>query len=502
MSRRTRWAELSEDFLEVDTRWLAVQRIALGLLLLAYLAALASGDRLTAYFSDAGMLPLDVVDRAAPGHLQFSVFAWAHTASQAGWLVGLEAALAVCVVLGAATRVTAPLALLGLISIHHRIPFVVNASMVSMHLVALPWVLLPLGARGSVDAWLARRLGRPGAPARIRSLAPLVLRLQLFAIYYFNAVHKSGDTWLHGEAVHYVFYASHAAWPSTVWLRAHEPSWLSPALTYFALCLEYTLAVLLVLPARRAFCRRAAATLMCLLHGGIALVVDLGPFPFVFGVAALMLLAAEDGAPFDRIFGTAGPSRGVTPDSAGFTWIRESLLLAHLAVALCLVWSGNAAMRLVLGPAPRFDLAHRVEGALYAGQAWGMFAPQAPTVDRLLVPVAVLDDGRWLEVDTRRLPSFEGLDTRYSTPDFLLQTYESQLVDRANGELWEAYARYQAGRPRRERWPGGARVARVVVNHFLMIRPPPEHSGPWLTHSTVAFDKQWLPIELPGRLEL
>ena len=87
----------------------------------------------------------------------------------------------------------------------------------------------------------------------------------------------------------------------------------------------------------------------------------------------------------------------------------------------------------------------------------------------------------------------------------LLNLPEAELNDRVEGLLSELHIDH-VRHVNASALSGGERrrveIARVVVNHFLMIRPPPEHSGPWLTHSTVAFDKQWLPIELPGRLEL
>lgn len=182
----SRSAQLRADFLEVDTRWLALSRVVLGLLVLAYVGSLASQDRPTAFFSDDGVVPLDVLRRLEPQHHFFTVFHFAHTPAQALALLGVEALLAVAVTVGFATRVTAPLAWLGLVSIHHRIPFVSNASMITMHLLGILWVFLPLSWHASVDAWIARHRGRMRAPYRVASLAPLGLRLQRFAIYYFN----------------------------------------------------------------------------------------------------------------------------------------------------------------------------------------------------------------------------------------------------------------------------------------------------------------------------
>ena len=80
------------------------------------------------------------------------------------------------------------------------------------------WTLwLPLGVRFSVDS-LRKGLTRggdyrpsllsgatPGDATPIRSLAVFMVLWQLSVIYFFNTVHKGGETWVDGTAIAYCF---------------------------------------------------------------------------------------------------------------------------------------------------------------------------------------------------------------------------------------------------------------------------------------------------------
>ena len=101
----------------------------------------------------------------------------------------------------------------------------------------LIWTLfLPLGARFSVDAVReSLRAGADETPPElaagvpradntpVASLAVLCLLLQLAAIYWFNALHKTGPTWRDGTAVHYVLHQERIVTGLGLWAREHLP---------------------------------------------------------------------------------------------------------------------------------------------------------------------------------------------------------------------------------------------------------------------------------------
>ncbi len=472
---------LARDFLEADSRWLAVFRIAFGLLLLGHTLTVPLGQRLVAYFTDLGAVPTWLLAEEAPAHHAATLFRFVHTPDQARWLFGLMAAVDLAFAVGLFTRVTGPLAVLLTVSLHHRVPFVVDGSMVAMHLLGLFSVALPLGRHLSVDAYLRRSRGLADAPIRIRSLAIAGFRAQLFVLYFFNVVHKNGETWTRGTAVHYVLWQQRAALPSAVALREHAPLWFSPVATYGTLMIEAAIAALVVLPFARTAARRSAALLMLLLHGSFATLLDLGPFPFVFACAALLLLVSEDGALLPSWAGGGGASptaspeiRADAPRSSRYRWAARELVVGFfmLHAAYC-TWQGNRAARSALGEPPRWEFGERVRDALYLSQEWFLFAPDAPTSDMVLMPVVVLADGRHVDVRRHAPPDFGLIDGRPLDTDYFDQTFDVLLVHQGGPHRLRAYADYVARIPTIERWAGERKVRQVLVHNLSTERPAP-----------------------------
>lgn len=465
----------SRDFYEADTRLLAIFRIAFGTLLLGYTLFVPVGHRLDAYFTDAGLYPLDLLAVDYPAGHRHTLFQFAHDRETALLIFGLTAVVDLLFALGVFTRFTGPLAVLLTISLHHRVPFVVNGSMLTMHLLGLWSVLLPLGRHASFDAWLARRRGRPTHPLRVRSFAVLALRLQLFAIYYFNVVHKTGDTWRDGTAVHYVLWQQRAALPTAILLREHEPAWFSQVASYGTLVIEALIALLLVLPVFRTKARRIGAVLILFLHTAFATMLDLGPFPFVFACAAILFLASDDGQFLPAWLGGGVPAVDERNDAPHpfVRRVRETVLVLFGIHAFFCVWDGNPAMRFVLGPAWLPAPVVAVRDALFLNQGWSLFAPNAPTGDVVIMPVVVLADGRHVDVRRRRPPDFDIADGRYLEPNFFDQTFDARLVTQPNPGRSRAFADYVARVPMLERWEGERRARAVLVHVLSGPRPAP-----------------------------
>lgn len=495
---RTR-AERIADFLEVDTRHLAIHRIVYGILLVGYVANVSSADRVVAFFSDEGGMPLSAHRQVARVHAESTIFAFAHTPTEAALVLAALALLGVLVSLGLFTRVVVPLSILGVMSMHHRISHVVNGSMATIHLLVIPWMFLPLGQHFSVDAWLAKRRGEERPPLRVRSLAPTVLRLQLFVVYLLNALVKIGPSWLNGQAVHFTLYHSRMVWPHTAAFRHAEPSWFSPPVTYGALAIEYALPFVLLFPFRRPLMRRVAATLMVMLHGGIACLLDVGPFPFVFGTAALMLFAAEDGARLPAFLGGGIPAVTEPRPARGFLARPRELFLAfYIVLSTFLVWCNNPGIKQVIGPPFPTPRLTRVTEFFYLSQAWFMFSPEPPRKDRVLLPIVMLRDGRAIDAWTFRRPRYGELENTYHAADYFLQIWDGKVVDLRSGEVMEAFARYSAdrmvrlGRFRRDQ------IERVELHELEQRRPERAGATGGVTFSRVVFQKTYWPEERPG----
>jgi hypothetical protein len=210
----------------------------------------------------------------------------------------------VAYLLGLGTRLAQVLALLCLVSLDQRNLFLADGGVVSTLLLLSFTLFLPLGERYSLDALIRRwrRLPHPtedlprlsDGPRRIESVLMLGVLIQLAAIYFFNTVHKSGDTWWNGEAVHWDIWQNRVVTPLAVWLRQHEPSWLSPLATRGTLLVEGLMPVLLLSPFARSLTRRVGFLLGVGLHLSIALLMTLGPFSFAMIGFWFLLLPVSD----------------------------------------------------------------------------------------------------------------------------------------------------------------------------------------------------------------
>jgi hypothetical protein len=196
--------------------------------------------------------------------------------------------------IGYRTKLMHALSAMLLVGINSRNIAVENGGYVVLVLLTIWTVFLPLGRRFSVDALLASwRERREGTAAALNdrsspklderpvvSLAFLALLLQWAVIYFFNVVQKTGSEWRDGSAVHYFFQQDRMVTAFGVAIRDHVPLWGIKALTYGALAIEASVAVLLLSPFAPHRLRMIAWLLVCALHLGIAAVLDLGPFSY------------------------------------------------------------------------------------------------------------------------------------------------------------------------------------------------------------------------------
>src|SRR6185295_13426029 len=109
---------------------------------------------------------------------------------------------------------------------------------------------------------VGRRLARPepqqAGETKVVSLGVLVLFCQLAFIYFFNAVHKGGETWREGSAVHYVLHHDRLVTSFGVWLREHMSPGMGHAMTWSTLGMEGALPWLILAPVATRSCRRFA----------------------------------------------------------------------------------------------------------------------------------------------------------------------------------------------------------------------------------------------------
>jgi hypothetical protein len=430
------WSQFVELYLSIDRRVLGAFRVVYGLVLLYDLVRRAAV--LDLMYTNDGVLSNHYVMFAPQAQFQFSLldaFSTPNEVRLAFALIGVAYALYTA---GLFTRVTSVAALVGITSLNGRNLFVEDGGVSTLIVLGVWTLFLPLGERLSLDALRTeaslgsireRAAWRRQASAPAVSLAVLALSLQLCAIYWLNAVHKSGPTWRHGEAVHYVLWQRRVVTDFGLWLAQHEPAWFSPLATHGALVVEWLLPLLLLYPFG-VWTRVAGFGAALLLHGGIALLMTLGPFSYAMlalvGLrlpwpalaalgrslpSALRRRSARLRARLVRSFqrATFDLARRPPPRRSLLGWLplREGLVLVLLYAALADMGGSNRGFPLHLAR-PRW--VRSINGYPRFLERWNMFAPDAPTEDGAGVIDAVTKSGRHVDPFTGSEPNFQVLE--------------------------------------------------------------------------------------------
>lgn len=431
------WQHFIDTYLSIDRRVLGAFRIAYGMVLLYDLARRAAVLELM--YSNEGVLSNHYVMFRPQAEFQLSLLNAFSTPHEVGLAFALIGLVYLLYTLGLFTRLTKVLALVCLTSLNARNLFVEDGGVSTLIALGVWTLFLPVGDSLSLDALrveascsaLRERVAwRRAASTPAVSLAVLALCLQLVAIYWLNAAHKTGATWLDGEAVHYVLWQRRVVTDFGHWLAWHEPSWLSPVATYAALGVEWLLPVLALYPFG-VWPRVAAFALALGLHGGIALVMTLGPFSYAMLALVMLRLPwpvfpglrrlaprrmrwrlARWRARLVRWLRHASPGWARSRRRAALAphWHapREALVLVFAYAAIADMGASNRAFPLDVAR-PRWVRA--INGYPRFLQRWNMFSPDAPRDDGAGVIDATTQSGRHVDPFTGNAPDFRVLDS-------------------------------------------------------------------------------------------
>ena len=296
-----------DQYMTVDARSLGLGRIILALILLFDLLHRARVIRL--FYSNEGLIPNHMMLWRPPTQWMFSVFfILSHTDEVA---VGF----AICgliylgLLVGWRTRLMQVLSVIAVMSLHSRVTLLENGGDWMLGELTLWTAFLPLGKRFSLDAVRASLRARRETTAAaladrkamdvfgsltIVSLAVLGLTLEIANAYIFNAVHKGGQTWRSGTAVHYVMHQDRMCTPLAVWIRPYMTMWMSRIMSWGALATEAILPVMLLAPVQKVSARRVAIVCIIGLHVGFQLFINLGLFSFaMIGYTPFLLTTAD-----------------------------------------------------------------------------------------------------------------------------------------------------------------------------------------------------------------
>jgi hypothetical protein len=432
-----------EAFLTIDIRTLGLARIYIALLLVFDL--LKRSTELSTWYLETGLLP-NAMLAAHPLRPWGHSFLF-HVSSDTGVklafvLIGL---IYLCLLLGIFTRAAHVLSLLCLLSLQIRIDAVSNGGDFVFCNLMVWTAFLPMGDAFSVDAWRKKRAGKP-LRSPVVSPAVLVALLQLAVIYFFNAVHKDGETWRDGSAVYWLAHQERIVTVLGHLMRERVPFSVFQGMTYTSLVIEYALPWLILSPWGRPWTRRAAIAGIWVLHLGIAAIANVGLFSFVMIGYSMLLVSPEDwewirsklaakrGSQDAILAALSLPSTGEPPSRSRspLRWIPLGVLGYLFVVATSQVLVENWAVpRFLKHRQPRFLEA--TVATLRLNQGWSMFAPDAPRDDMWIVFDAVTEDGRHVDPVNEVASRVSDPELRAIPPRLGLSYYWCDYIARIKG---------------------------------------------------------------------
>ena len=368
------------DLFGIDTRSLAVFRIALAAAIVADLLIRAAD--LAALHTGEGVLTRALLDEQVRARAPALVPVLALVphlvldgAAGQALLFGLAGAVAVLLAAGWRTRWMTVASWVLLMSLQARNPAVRNGGDEIFRLLLFWSMFLPLGASWSLDA---RRAGRPVPPRLLTGGAPAALLLQVALIYPFNALYKDGAAWTTDFTALELFLGN-ATWSAASGTALLAFPGLLQAMTAAILGLEWCGWLLAFCPVWHGPARTLAVVLFAGFHGGILVLSQIDFFAVVGIVAWTVFLPAWF---WTRVAAVA--RRGPPPEAAPG---RQPVPRREGAPALALL--GYVAVLNVTGytgffgrPAPAVLQAPAL--VLQIDQQWNMFSPEPARWSRFL----------------------------------------------------------------------------------------------------------------------
>jgi len=511
------WRSLRATYLSVDPRSLGAFRLLFGLVLFSDL--LRRWAELGFWYTNSGLLPNHTLLWRPPATHSFSLFFTVSSPREAELAFTLCAVVYGMFLLGYRTRLAQVLALLARVSLNSRLAVLENGGDMVMDLLCLLTLVLPLGARFSLDAVLAKRredLAPPSEPSAssrfaeaarrpVESLAVLGLLLQFATIYYFNAAAKNGQAWRDGSAVHYALHQDKLVTWAGVWMREHLPMEAIRALTWSTLATEWLGFALIITPFGVRQARLLAVCLMPCLHLGFALGLNLGGFsPAMMSFFPLLLLGEHWDA-LERRWGPRLRPLGQKlelfvvrwlgwlspppPPAPAAAWRSKAFrVLSEAGVALLLlaitseVLNDNAPVpRALRVPQPAW--AHAIIEYPRILQGWRMFASEPSRVDSMIYVNATTAAGARVDpfnevASEQPFPAGEIVPSHMGQSQYFVM-YSERIASQGYAAYRQAFEEWLLAYPQRT---GCAQDCLLSYEVYLVTdRSPALGAPPWPT---------------------
>jgi hypothetical protein len=275
-----------EELFGIDVRALALMRIAFSFILITDL--IKRSFSLTAHYTDDGVLPrLYAMHLISPHSL--CAYLMGGSKEFVILLFILSGLFAFFVLIGYRTTLSTATTWFLLQSLHLRNIMIDSGADDLFHILFFWAIFLPWGCLWSVDS----RLGKFNAvPKRVSSMGTCAFLLQVAFFYTFAGINKMDNEWVqNGTAIYYVLHMDELVKPLGHYLLQF-PSFLKP-LSYTIYWVELTGPTLLFFPLLTSYLRLVVIFVFCLLHIGILLALETGPFQFISMAALTAFLPTQ-----------------------------------------------------------------------------------------------------------------------------------------------------------------------------------------------------------------
>lgn len=397
-----RWGTWLHEAFGLDLRTLALARVGFALLILIDLVVRFDG--LIAHYTDHGLYPRSLYFLSG-----FPTTLSLYSLVGEGWMVGglfaLNAVAAVALLTGWRTTAATILCWFFLHSLQNRNFLLLNGGDTWLRMMLFWSMFLPLGARWSIDSMIARvaEKGVPEAdnefPNSRCDLASLAFVSQVFLVYLFAGLYKTGPAWWDDFTAVQMTMMAHEWTGELAYYLLFYPE-LMAKLTASVLLLELVGPWLFFSPIATGAVRTVIVWSFFFFHVGLYLFMELGLFPAVGMVSVLSLLPAWfwERTPASRIADSLDRlqarlkvprfflhSKAAPRPSLG----NGSKFLIFLSFMMVLSWNLDRAFEeKLLSPSARQAI--RIARL---DQYWGLFAPNAPESHSWFVAVGTLKDG-------------------------------------------------------------------------------------------------------------
>lgn len=393
----------------MDVRALSLMRIGVGLILLVDL--LIRSFSIKAFFTNEGILPLEVLTKFSfnPYYFSFHILS-----GSTAWQVTLFILNAICVVLlviGYRTRLVTLLCWLFLVSLQNRNPLILQSGDDLLRLLLLWGLFLPWGERYSVKK-------TSSYANQYFSVANIGFILLVCSVYFFSALLKTSLEWTSdGSAIYYALSLDQIRLPLGTVLYRYPL--LMKMLTHLVWYIELLAPLFILMPFVSFKIRAIGILSIVALFIGIASTLFVGLF-YIIGIVSLIgLLSSNNINWFEKHFYV---NRVVFIDNddtenkwqTSINFISNNFLVLVIIYCLTLNLSNVKKVPFTLKDTVlKFGSVFRLE------QSWGMFAPGILKNDGYYVYAGKMKNDKWIDIKHNRD------SVSYLKPKMVINEYEN-----------------------------------------------------------------------------